>query len=513
MTEAARVSIYKRTCVFLQLLRSPGCKCILSFGIIASFFLFPAPLESETKHTIQKGDTIYQLGKKYGVPSKDILKANPHVKPTQLKIGDTLMIPDKKVEEKESAQKETDSAASNSTSNKPPPNSSSANSQEQKPDTSSKSQPADSESSKDTTEEKIHLVIQGDTLSRISKLYGISVEKIKEINGLKSDFIRVGQKLKVNSPPPLLDPKGTGTNQSSNSQSQSDSKNKEKTEAEDAQNQQRKEGENKEKANSKNQSTDSSKQQDTKPDGTDKMENKDSDKSNSASNSKESKSPDSKETKSNSESDKSDIKNKEEDSSKKSQNDPPSKKTSTHSEEDEETSSQIDSKNRKNKNNRNNLIFVSKVLDQLESPRRFRKWKYVIVHNSGTASGNAKIFHYYHLNVRGMENGLAYHFVIGNGSDSGDGEIEVSARWLKQIQGGHVASSEMNEIAIGICLVGDFNKTRPTRRQIASLVELTNYLNQRFGRPRFKVHREINIKPTDCPGKYFPVDAMHRLFG
>ena len=45
-----------------------------------------------------------------------------------------------------------------------------------------------------------------------------------------------------------------------------------------------------------------------------------------------------------------------------------------------------------------------------------RRWRYIVVHNSGTRQGSAKAFEYYHLHVRKMPNGLAYHFVIGNGT-------------------------------------------------------------------------------------------------
>ncbi|MDR0533896.1 MAG: LysM peptidoglycan-binding domain-containing protein [Verrucomicrobiales bacterium] len=162
-------------------------------------------------------------------------------------------------------------------------------------------------------------------------------------------------------------------------------------------------------------------------------------------------------------------------------------------------------------------LFVSKVKKQIDAPRISHIWKYIVVHHSGSDSGNAKIFDYYHRS-RGMENGLAYHFVIGNGSDSGDGEIEVGGRWPKQLKGGHLRSDEQNEVAIGICLVGNFDKDRPTRKQIAALIELVNYLNRRvttagYPRPKFVLHRDINIRPTDCPGKNFPAAAMYKMFG
>lgn len=142
-----------------------------------------------------------------------------------------------------------------------------------------------------------------------------------------------------------------------------------------------------------------------------------------------------------------------------------------------------------------------------------RRWKHIILHHSGTPTGSGKIFDYYHRRVRGMENGLAYHFVIGNGSESGDGEIEVAERWKRQIQGGHVKSEKYNQISIGICLVGNFQKTRPTKKQMAAAVELVDHLKNGLlhRRPDLLLHRDI--QETVCPGRYFPEKEIHRIFG
>ncbi|NLG32180.1 MAG: LysM peptidoglycan-binding domain-containing protein, partial [Syntrophomonadaceae bacterium] len=48
--------------------------------------------------------------------------------------------------------------------------------------------------------EDIHIVKPGDTLWGISVNYGLSVETIKEINNLKSDFLPVGKELILNYP-------------------------------------------------------------------------------------------------------------------------------------------------------------------------------------------------------------------------------------------------------------------------------------------------------------------------
>ncbi len=151
------------------------------------------------------------------------------------------------------------------------------------------------------------------------------------------------------------------------------------------------------------------------------------------------------------------------------------------------------------------------------APVKRSLWQYIIVHNSGTRQGNAKIFNNYHRNVRRMQNGLAYHFVIGNGTSSGDGEIEIGPRWTRQINGGHVASDYLNSISLGICLVGDYNRTAPTEAQLGALDELIRYLRIRVGKTKgrvsiVKAHREINPKPTDCPGSRFPYRWLHRKF-
>jgi N-acetylmuramoyl-L-alanine amidase len=147
-----------------------------------------------------------------------------------------------------------------------------------------------------------------------------------------------------------------------------------------------------------------------------------------------------------------------------------------------------------------------------------RRWQYIVVHNSGTRQGNARIFDYYHRHVRHMTNGLAYHFVIGNGTSSGNGEIEIGDRWRRQINGGHVHSDYLNNIALGICLVGDFNRDQPTRVQLAACEELIRYLRIRCGKidghyAIVRPHREMNPPrwPTDCPGDAFPYSWFRRF--
>ena len=162
---------------------------------------------------------------------------------------------------------------------------------------------------------------------------------------------------------------------------------------------------------------------------------------------------------------------------------------------------------------------TSSVIDAIRrAPVKRRRWQFIVVHNSGTRQGNARVFDYYHKHVRRMQNGLAYHFVIGNGTSTGNGQVEVGDRWRRQINGGHVHSDYLNNISLGICLVGDFNRDQPTRAQLEACEELIRFLRDRCGKTErgtipVKPHRDINPPrwPTDCPGDAFPYSWFRRF--
>ena len=122
------------------------------------------------------------------------------------------------------------------------------------------------------------------------------------------------------------------------------------------------------------------------------------------------------------------------------------------------------------------------------------------------------MIHRAHLR-RGMD-GLGYHFVIGNGSETGDGEIEVGYRWHRQGHGAHARAhpdddNRWNNYGIGICLVGDFQYTVPTQAQMDSLVKLVRHLQRRYGISLARVVAHDFIKPTICPGPRFPWAEFH----
>lgn len=133
-----------------------------------------------------------------------------------------------------------------------------------------------------------------------------------------------------------------------------------------------------------------------------------------------------------------------------------------------------------------------------------KKWKTITVHHSATAKGSAKLFHRDHLR-RGM-GGLFYHFVIGNGSYSNDGQIEPGFRWKKQKDANRVDD-------IQICLVGDFSRHEPSAAQLSSLAILIAVLESQngFRSDHVRRHEDVPGKHTECPGKLFPFQKLLSL--
>jgi LysM repeat protein len=158
-------------------------------------------------------------------------------------------------------------------------------------------------------------------------------------------------------------------------------------------------------------------------------------------------------------------------------------------------------------------LLDSSTLSKLNSIRPTSgKWQRIIVHHSATPIDDAVNMHKVHL-ARGMKNGLAYHFVISNGSRKArDGEIYLSNRWKGQLDGGHVKKQAWNQTSIGICLIGNFEIRPPTSKQLSALEGLCEYLMKRCNLQANDVttHTLFHPKHTVCPGKYFSLTGLRR---
>lgn len=144
-----------------------------------------------------------------------------------------------------------------------------------------------------------------------------------------------------------------------------------------------------------------------------------------------------------------------------------------------------------------------------------RRWQAIVIHHSATSYGNMAIFDQWHREGNHWE-GVGYDFVIGNGTDSADGQVEVTFRWTQQMTGAHCKTpgNWANENAIGICLVGNFDVSVPTRAQMQSLEKLIQFLSARYhiSPDRIYGHKTTpGARATDCPGNHLslvPIRAM-----
>jgi LysM repeat protein len=118
-----------------------------------------APTAGATEYVVAKGDTLSTIATKFHVTVKAIEAANPGVEPTKLQIGQKLHIPP--------------------------------------PAPAAVAAPGSSTPGVDTNGAQIYTVKSGDTLIKIAAQFGTTPKAIRTANDLKTDSIKVGQKLKI----------------------------------------------------------------------------------------------------------------------------------------------------------------------------------------------------------------------------------------------------------------------------------------------------------------------------
>lgn len=145
----------------------------LAGSVATSVLLSSAHLEKASAcsdmYTVQKGDTLSELAKKYGVSVKQMKEAN-ELTSDFIKVGQVLEVPlleDTHAEHMLSATKKS-----------------------VQPE-----QVKQSMTKKETN--KVYTVVPGDSLYILAKKYGVQIEQIQTVNGLTSDMIKVGQKLEI----------------------------------------------------------------------------------------------------------------------------------------------------------------------------------------------------------------------------------------------------------------------------------------------------------------------------
>lgn len=135
-----------------------------------------APLQTEATntYTVQSGDTLSKIATKYSVSVSQLKEWN-QLSRDQLSIGQQLIV-SKAIEKKKGT---LIASTKKSAENVRPSNTLIAR--------------------EDVVEEQnlTHLIVKGDTLTKIAQLYGVTVSDIKLWNNLKSDLIYLGETLRI----------------------------------------------------------------------------------------------------------------------------------------------------------------------------------------------------------------------------------------------------------------------------------------------------------------------------
>jgi hypothetical protein len=141
--------------------------------------------------------------------------------------------------------------------------------------------------------------------------------------------------------------------------------------------------------------------------------------------------------------------------------------------------------------------------DVLFSTQGDADWRAIVIHDSGALQGSYESINRAHERLGRQGNG--YHFVINNGTGDRDGRITTGYRWENQLSGAYLegqGADWFNEHGIGVCMIGDMDRQRPTEAQLHELVWLVRQMQQRLGVPAENVF--VSVGAGSEPAAHFP---------
>ncbi|HWB19361.1 MAG TPA: peptidoglycan recognition family protein, partial [Phycisphaerales bacterium] len=141
---------------------------------------------------------------------------------------------------------------------------------------------------------------------------------------------------------------------------------------------------------------------------------------------------------------------------------------------------------------------------QLDVPLKTNSWSGIVIHHLGEPAGDPESINQRHKSL-GFD-GLAYHFLIGNGNGLGDGVVHVGYRWVEQKPGLKLNAKGVSDSdhLIHICLIGNGDRHEFTTRQVATLTNLVQRLQRSLHIPAGRVMLMRDLSPNvTSPGRFF----------
>ncbi len=150
--------------------------------------------------------------------------------------------------------------------------------------------------------------------------------------------------------------------------------------------------------------------------------------------------------------------------------------------------------------------------DKLFATEAEQPWQVIVVHDSQQPTGSYDSVDKAHR--RAGKNGCGYHFVVGNGTGSDDGRIEVGYRWKYQQTGDFFEGPEAEAFnqrfkTIGVCLIGDLDADAMTPAQERELTWLVQQLTERYDIPADRVFVDAGSN-GDGTAAHFPYSRFRQ---
>lgn len=115
--------------------------------------------------------------------------------------------------------------------------------------------------------------------------------------------------------------------------------------------------------------------------------------------------------------------------------------------------------------------------------------RYIIVHHTERNNDFPEFIRWRHKHLRGWED-IGYHYLIGNPRPfSIDGKIYTGRS--EKLEGAHALGYNKN--SLGVCLIGNFDKNFPSKKQFASLFSILEEKMEEYNIPleNIRGHREL----------------------
>jgi len=133
-------------------------------------------------------------------------------------------------------------------------------------------------------------------------------------------------------------------------------------------------------------------------------------------------------------------------------------------------------------------------------------WTHIIIHHSLTEDGqtvNWQAIRRYHIIDQGWAD-IGYHY----GVEWIHRGYEILVGRPLSMDGAHTLG--MNDKAIGICVVGNYDVQYPMAAMIVKLVPLVRDLCEIFSIPKENVQGHRDYAAKSCPGKNFNLDLIRQ---